>query len=76
MDKNEFMNQLREGLDGNVSYEKYRETIEYYEAYFRRRMAEGKTEQEIVAELGFRQTDSEDNSRNSRERIRWTRVWI
>lgn len=52
MDKNEFMNQLREGLDGNVSYEKYRETIEYYEAYFRCRMAEGKTEQEIVAELG------------------------
>ena len=38
------MDQLREGLDGNVSYEKYRETIEYYESYFRRKIAEGKTE--------------------------------
>ena len=46
------MDQLREGLDGNVSYEKYRETIEYYESYFRRKIAEGKTEEEIVAELG------------------------
>lgn len=52
MSKKEFMDQLREGLDGNVSYEKYRETIEYYEAYFQRKMAEGKTEEEIVAELG------------------------
>ena len=31
MSKKEFMDQLREGLDGNVSYEKYRETIEYYD---------------------------------------------
>lgn len=52
MSKKEFMDQLREGLDGNVSYEKYRETIEYYESYFRRKIAEGKTEEEIVAELG------------------------
>ena len=52
MDKKVFMDQLREGLDGNVSYEKYRETIEYYEAYFQRKLAEGKTEEEIVAELG------------------------
>ncbi len=51
MIKKEFMDQLREGLDGNVSYEKYRETIEYYESYFRRKIAEGKTEEEIVAEL-------------------------
>ena len=35
MSKKEFMDQLREGLDGNVSYEKYCETIEYYESYFR-----------------------------------------
>ena len=52
MIKKEFMDQLREGLDGNVSYEKYCETIEYYESYFRRKLAEGKTEEEIVAELG------------------------
>ena len=52
MSKKEFMDQLREGLDGNVSYEKYCETIEYYESYFRRKLAEGKTEEEIVAELG------------------------
>ena len=37
MIKKEFMDQLREGLDGNVSYEKYCETIEYYESYFRRK---------------------------------------
>ena len=52
MSKKEFMDQLREGLDGNVSYEKYCETIEYYESYFRRKLAEGKNEEEIVAELG------------------------
>ena len=51
MSKKEFIDQPREGLDGNVSYEKYRETIEYYESYFRRKIAEGKTEEEIVAEL-------------------------
>ena len=39
MIKKEFMDQLREGLDGNVSYEKYCETIEYYESYFRRKLA-------------------------------------
>ena len=53
MSKKEFMDQLREGLDGNVSYEKYCETIEYYESYFRRKLAEGKTEEEILRTLSM-----------------------
>ena len=42
------MDQLREGLDGNVSYEKYCETIEYYESYFRRKLAEGIAGRELT----------------------------
>jgi hypothetical protein len=46
------MNELRDALSGNVSSQVYYDTINYYEDYFRQKMAEGKSEEEIASELG------------------------
>jgi hypothetical protein len=46
------MNELKDALSGNVSSQVYYDTINYYEDYFRQKMAEGKSEEEIASELG------------------------
>jgi hypothetical protein len=52
MNKQTFMNELKDALSGNVSSQVYYDTINYYEDYFRQKMAEGKSEEEIAASLG------------------------
>lgn len=52
MKKKEFMEELKEALSGRVSSEVYYDTVQYYEDYFKRQMAEGKTEEQVTASLG------------------------
>lgn len=52
MKKKEFMNELKEALDGSVATQTYYDTINYYEDYFRKQKELGKTEEEICSALG------------------------
>lgn len=52
MKKKVFMDELKEALAGRVPTEVYYDTVQYYEEYFRRQMAEGKSEEQIAASLG------------------------
>lgn len=52
MKKKEFMNELKEALDGSVSTQTYYDTINYYEDYFRKQKELGKNEEEICSSLG------------------------
>lgn len=52
MKKREFMNELKEALDGSVSTQTYYDTINYYENYFAKQKEAGKSEEEICSELG------------------------
>lgn len=52
MRKREFMDELKKALDGNVSTQTYYDTINYYEDYFKKQKAAGKSEEEICSSLG------------------------
>lgn len=52
MTKNEFLNLLREDLDGMVSQQVINENIAYYSSYFEEEMAKGRSEEDIYSELG------------------------
>lgn len=52
MKKREFMNELKEALDGSVSTQTYYDTMNYYEDYFKKQKEAGRTEDEICASLG------------------------
>lgn len=52
MSKGEFFNELSECLEGQVSVAEYNDSLSYYRDYFREQEAQGRTEQEILDELG------------------------
>lgn len=52
MTKTEFLDGLREGLSGAVPADVVRESVEYYNRYITESMAEGKSESQIMEELG------------------------
>lgn len=52
MDRTEFLNILGKRLAQTFSAEQVREQVDYYDAYIREQMASGKTEQEVLEELG------------------------
>ena len=52
MNKQQFLNELRQCLDGEVSPQVIQDNLSYYDQYFREQMASGKSEDEIAAELG------------------------
>lgn len=52
MNKQEFFSELEESLQGQVSDSEYRDSISYYRDYFREQEARGRSEQEILDELG------------------------
>lgn len=52
MNKQQFLNELRQCLEGEVSYQTINENMSYYDHYFEEQKLQGKTEYEIVEELG------------------------
>lgn len=52
MSKEAFFNELKECLEGQVSEREYRDSISYYRDYFDEQEKQGKTEEEILKELG------------------------
>lgn len=52
MNKQQFLNELRQCLEGEVSYQVLNENIAYYDHYFDEQRSMGKTEAEIVEEIG------------------------
>lgn len=52
MHKEEFLTQLREALHGNVSQKLLNENLTYYENYILQEVRKGKTEGEVLSELG------------------------
>ena len=52
MTKSEFINQLRECLQGQVSEQNIRESLDFYRDYFYEQEQAGKTEEEILFSLG------------------------
>ena len=52
MTKYEFLKELREALEGQVPMSEIEDSISYYRDYFRRQEADGRSEQEILEELG------------------------
>lgn len=52
MTKNEFLKELREALEGQVPVNEIEDSALYYRDYFSRQEAAGRTEQEILEELG------------------------
>lgn len=52
MNKQQFLNELRQCLEGEVSYQVLNENIDYYDHYFEEQSSMGRTEAEIAQELG------------------------
>ena len=52
MTKYEFLKELREALEGQVPMSEIEDSISYYRDYFSRQEADGRSEQEILEELG------------------------
>lgn len=52
MTKYEFLKELREALEGQVPMSEIKDSISYYRDYFSRQEADGRSEQEILEELG------------------------
>lgn len=52
MTKNEFLKELREALEGMVSPVVTADSMRYYEDYFRSCQGTGKSEQDVIEELG------------------------
>lgn len=52
MTKTDFLEGLQDGLRGEVAPQLIQESIEYYDRYIRESMTEGKTEEQVLEELG------------------------
>ncbi|MDE7365917.1 MAG: hypothetical protein K2N24_01015, partial [Lachnospiraceae bacterium] len=52
MTKTEFLEGLQEGLNGEVAPQVIRESVDYYNRYITDSIAEGKTEAQVLEELG------------------------
>lgn len=52
MTRTEFLEGLREGLSGEVSSQVVQESVAYYSRYINEAIAEGKTEDQVLEELG------------------------
>lgn len=52
MNKEQFFSELEESLQGEVSDAEYRDSLNYYREYFREQESLGKSEQEILDQLG------------------------
>ena len=52
MNRTEFLEQLRESLTGEVSPARLDENLRYYDTYIRTQMKLGKSEEEVMAQLG------------------------
>jgi uncharacterized membrane protein len=52
MKRNEFIADLKEALEHNLSEQKIKEHVDYYEEYIRNEVKSGRTEEEVVNELG------------------------
>lgn len=52
MTKYEFLKELREALEGQVPMSEIEDSISYYRDYFSRQEADGRSEAEILEELG------------------------
>ena len=52
MTKYEFLKELREALEGQVPMSEIEDSISYFRDYFSRQEADGRSEQEILEELG------------------------
>lgn len=50
--KQQFMDELKTALSGQVSNAKYNETVRYYEDYISAQIQSGKTEEEVIKSLG------------------------
>lgn len=52
MTRTDFINGLRDGLNGEVPASVVQESVEYYNRYINDSIAEGKTEEQVMEELG------------------------
>ena len=52
MSREEFLTELRKALQGRVSQQAVNDTLRYYEEYILTESHKGKTEAEVIAELG------------------------
>ncbi|MBP5292205.1 MAG: DUF1700 domain-containing protein [Lachnospiraceae bacterium] len=52
MDKTEFLRELERSLSGEMPTETVLENLQYYEGYFRSETAKGRSEKEVLDELG------------------------
>jgi uncharacterized membrane protein len=52
MKRNEFIADLKEALEHNLSEQKIKEHVDYYEEYIRNEVKSGRTEEEVMNELG------------------------
>ena len=52
MRKTEFLQELREALDGEVSASVIQSNISYYDQYIRQEAAKGRREEEVIEEIG------------------------
>jgi uncharacterized membrane protein len=50
--RTEFLEALRDALNGEIPVEDIRNNLDYYDQYIRSEMAEGKSEEEVTDELG------------------------
>ena len=52
MRKTEFLQELREALDGEVSASVIQSNISYYDQYISQEAAKGRSEEEVIEEIG------------------------
>ena len=52
MNRDEFLRTLREALSGEISPNIIEENIRYYDAYIADEVRKGRTEEEVIEELG------------------------
>lgn len=52
MNRNEFLSRLKEALEGNMSSRAVQENVQYYKTYIEEEVKNGRSEQEVVEELG------------------------
>ena len=52
MSKAEFLDGLGKSLEGKVDAREYRSQMEYYSSYISKEVASGRSEEEVVGELG------------------------
>lgn len=52
MYRNKFLSSLREALEGNMSEQAIKDNVQYYKTYIEDEVKKGRTEKEVVEELG------------------------